>query len=321
MAFAHSSSLTEFPAILLVLDDRDLIELLSNVLESRDYTVCVARSGPSAVAFLRSGCRFDAVLADWDPARGVGESLFQWLQEKRPSLVPRFIALVNVEPPDFQFVTQGRCHLVHSFDLAEIVRVTTAVVRGDDSARLDEAQKRPTTGYRSLVSGAGAASEVAENADRALPDTTDGVPIAVTSDGLQKNARPSLLLVEDEPLQKDIMTERLGRLGFAVTARSSGNAAMSSLAHNEYDVILSDWYMSNGSGAELYSWLVAHRPHLADRCVFMSSRASVHELAQTAPQQPFVPKSAGTIALLGYLTGIAARSRSHAIGFMSLAGH
>lgn len=304
MAHTPTKSFRETPAILMVLDDADLIELLSHVLESRDYTVCVARSGPSAVAFLRSGCRFDAVIADWDPARGVGESLFGWMQEKRASLIPRFIALVNVEPANFQQVTKGECHLVHSFDLAEIVRVTTAVIEGTGTpAASTHKRRRPTTGPTREIE---------------RPAAPTGIPIAVSSAALLPDDRPSLLLVEDEPLQQDIMREKLAKLGFAVTTRSSGDAAMSSLAKDEYDVILSDWYMANGSGAELYSWLVSHRPHLADRCVFTSSRASLHELAQSAPKRPFVPKSAGTIALLGYLTGIAARSRSRSIGFMSI---
>lgn len=306
----HTGTLRESPAILLVLDDADLVELLSHVLENRDYSVCVARSGPSAVAFLRSGCRFDAVLADWDPARGVGESLFSWMLDKRPSLISRFIALVSVEPADFRYITQGRCHLVHSFDIAEIVRTTTAVIEHDgdpDSAR--GKRRRAMTGPT---------RELTIPPSSPAPRSEPSAPIAVASDALLPDDRPSLLLVEDEPLQKDILTEKLARLGFAVTSRASGDAAMSSLATNEYDVILSDWYMSNGSGAELYSWLVAHRPHLADRCVFTSSRASLHELALTAPKRPFVPKSAGTIALLGYLTGIAARSRSRTIGFMSM---
>ena len=284
------------PKILLVLDDLDLTELLDHVLEGRGYTVCIARSGPSAVAFLRSGYRFDAILADWNPARGVGESLFHWIGEKRPELSSRFIALVSIKPENFDEVTGGRCQLVHSFDLAEVLQVTSEMIEG------------PRRRKRAL---ARQPKPVATHASE---------PVAVSPRHIAPKARPSLLLVDDEPLQRDIMTAALGKLGFSVTTSPSGHQAMNSLASTEYDVILSDWYMRDGSGDELYAWLVDNRPELANRCVFMSASASPEELAVKAPKRPFVEKSAGTNALLGYLTGIAARSRSRAIGFMSVPG-
>jgi len=282
MTYFQRNGFSESPSVLLVLDDGDLERLLRQLLASRGYDVFVARSGPSAVAYLRAQCHFDAILADWNPARGVGESLFGWVREKYPQLCRAFVALVMVKPDNFDELTLGECELVHAFDVAEVLRVTRRLVERTEAI--------PTS---AVVA--------------ATPVATPAPPLVAAP---RRDGRPSLLLVEDQPMQRDIMVSTLTNLGFSVTASDCGHAAIDTLAREDYDVILSDWYMEDLSGGDLYAWMVEHRPEMANRCVFMSASASAPEVARMAPRRPFVAKSAGPNGFLGYLTGIASRSRS-----------
>lgn len=297
---------SNIPTILLVHDDRDLLEILAVVMDNQGYAVFVARSGPAAVAFLRAGSKVDVVVSNWDVGHGVGQSLYAWIQENRIELSSSFVALASFFHSGVSRSGQGGCQLCDASDLAAImssVRGVLSRVNGHaetQTSRCRSPRPRPREIY-------------------CHPETSG---FRLASRTIEPDKRPSLLLIEDEPLQRDVMTDALDRVGFSVTGKDSGKAAMSSLERGDYDVILSDWYMEDGSGAELYSWLVDHRPHLAERCVFMSARTLEDDLAdefsQVAPRRPFVCKADGTNALLGYLTGIAARSRDGFLGYMSL---
>jgi CheY-like chemotaxis protein len=109
---------------------------------------------------------------------------------------------------------------------------------------------------------------------------------------------PTLLLVEDEPLQLSFMVRLFRDLGFSVTPAESGNAAIALLSTREFDVMLSDWYMPDGSGADLYQWVVEHRPHLLGRCFFMSGGVGAHALASAPPGCLVLPKGQDSEALV-----------------------
>lgn len=101
--------------------------------------------------------------------------------------------------------------------------------------------------------------------------------------------RPRLLLVEDEPLELMAMARVLDELGFEVTPADCGNAAIERLRDGDFDVILSDWYMDDGSGADLYAYVTAHHPEMARRIVFMSG-AAPRDFDRVAPGRTLVPK-------------------------------
>jgi CheY-like chemotaxis protein len=108
---------------------------------------------------------------------------------------------------------------------------------------------------------------------------------------------PVLLLAEDEPILLLVMTRLLSQAGYRVISVEGGHAATRWLEDSEVDVIVADWQMDAGSGAELYHWLVVHRPHLARRLVFISgSRAA--DVAREAPDCPVFPKGQDSGALL-----------------------
>jgi CheY-like chemotaxis protein len=91
-----------------------------------------------------------------------------------------------------------------------------------------------------------------------------GIPI------IRDYSKPTLLLVEDDPALLDAMTHLLAEQGYAVTQTEGANQAIDVLSQSDFDAILSDWHIHDGSGADLYGWILDNKPALAARVVFLS---------------------------------------------------
>jgi two-component system phosphate regulon response regulator PhoB len=63
--------------------------------------------------------------------------------------------------------------------------------------------------------------------------------------------RPLVLLVEDEPSQREVLAYNLEAEGFEVTQASNGEEALDSVAESAPDLILLDWMMPHVSGLEV----------------------------------------------------------------------
>ena len=63
--------------------------------------------------------------------------------------------------------------------------------------------------------------------------------------------KPVVLLVEDEPAQREILRYNLEADGFAVVCAADGEEAMERLAEGLPDLILLDWMMPHVSGLEV----------------------------------------------------------------------
>ncbi len=109
--------------------------------------------------------------------------------------------------------------------------------------------------------------------------------------------QPTLLLAEDEPILLSIIAELLGELGYAVTAVESGNGAIARADMQDFDVIVADWHMDDGNGGDLFRWLLARKPYLAGRVVFLSGDES-EEVGRVAPGRPMIRKGQDSGALL-----------------------
>jgi DNA-binding NtrC family response regulator len=94
-------------------------------------------------------------------------------------------------------------------------------------------------------------------------------------------AAPKLLLVEDDPDQLAAMSELLRALGYDVVTASGVQAAELVFEASAVDAVLSDWCMTDGTGAELYRWISERRPDFLGAVVFITggdvaaARASV----------------------------------------------
>ena len=105
------------------------------------------------------------------------------------------------------------------------------------------------------------------------------------------------------------MADLFSEAGYAVSRVDSGHGAILLLEHSEFDVIVSDWNMDDGSGADVYRWIAQSRPWLADRVVFLADEES-EDAAVVAPGRPMFRKGQDSAALAETLREIARQSRS-----------
>ncbi|MGL5011427.1 MAG: response regulator, partial [Paracoccaceae bacterium] len=65
------------------------------------------------------------------------------------------------------------------------------------------------------------------------------------------SAQPSVLLVEDEPAQREVLSYNLAAEGFRVTTAADGDEALMLVGEAAPDLILLDWMLPNVSGIEV----------------------------------------------------------------------
>ncbi|HEB50265.1 MAG TPA: response regulator [Desulfobulbus sp.] len=87
----------------------------------------------------------------------------------------------------------------------------------------------------------------------------------------------TILVVDDEPMQRDIADKMLTQLGYRVTTLASGEEAVEYLRKHEADLLLLDMLMGDGlSGTETYARIVSHRP--GQRALIISGYAEDRHL-------------------------------------------
>jgi CheY-like chemotaxis protein len=175
-------------------------------------------------------------------------------------------------PESFSDLVQGRCLCLHPHDVDEIVRVATAAA--DRYAHMRN-------------------SNISEVELQWVDADT-----------------PTLLLVDDEPVLLSTMVRLLRDVGLDVIPADSGNHAISVLQNQpEVHVVLSDWYMFDGNGYDLYAWIQEHRPELAPSCIFMSA-GSPEEFGKLATGRTLVPKGQDSPYLISQIIAAARRTKS-----------
>ncbi|OHC54717.1 MAG: phosphate regulon transcriptional regulatory protein PhoB [Rhodobacterales bacterium RIFCSPHIGHO2_02_FULL_62_130] len=85
--------------------------------------------------------------------------------------------------------------------------------------------------------------------------------------------RPLVLLVEDEPAQREVLSYNLTAEGFEVMVASNGDEALEAVAETAPDLILLDWMMPHVSGIEVCRRLKA-RPETRGIPIIMLSARS-----------------------------------------------
>jgi two-component system phosphate regulon response regulator PhoB len=85
--------------------------------------------------------------------------------------------------------------------------------------------------------------------------------------------RPLVLLVEDEPAQREVLSYNLTAEGFEVMMASNGDEALEAVAESPPDLILLDWMMPHVSGIEVCRRLKA-RPETRGIPIIMLSARS-----------------------------------------------
>jgi DNA-binding NtrC family response regulator len=74
----------------------------------------------------------------------------------------------------------------------------------------------------------------------------------VQSTGTEK---PLIVVVDDDPLMRDMMRRILESLDYEVSVAASARAAISSISERRPEVVLTDVYMPDGDGLELLNWI------------------------------------------------------------------
>ncbi len=207
---------------------------------------------------------FHAVVAGWDVAGGSDGTLYLDAVKRRPELRNQFIFLAAERPDRLEQVVEGKVAWAEHWDVESLIRLAEQAAR--------RAQEQAS----------------------------------LQSDQLfwLEEDRPTLLLIEDGALELMAMCRVLGDFGFDVTPADCGNAAIARLMDSSYHVILSDWYMDDGSGADLFAWLIDNQPEMAQRVVFMSG-AAPKDFDQLAPGRPLIAKGQDSPQLMQTLMRVA----------------
>ena len=79
-----------------------------------------------------------------------------------------------------------------------------------------------------------------------------------------------VLLLEDDPAFKEIMTDFLRETGFEVVAVMNGVEGVHQVLASDFEVILCDMMMPTLPGDMFFRAVERMRPHLCDRFVFMT---------------------------------------------------
>ncbi len=94
---------------------------------------------------------------------------------------------------------------------------------------------------------AGSASTPAALAARRATGESASEPVAPATGA----ARGSLLVVDDEPQNRDLLARRLGRAGYEVATTATGRDALHAIEKSEFDLMLLDVMMPGMSGLEV----------------------------------------------------------------------
>ena len=85
--------------------------------------------------------------------------------------------------------------------------------------------------------------------------------------------QPTVLLVEDEPAQREVLTYNLQAEGFRTLTAPDGEAALLTIAETPPDVIVLDWMMPHLSGIELCRRLKQRAETRAIPIIMLSARS------------------------------------------------
>ncbi len=114
--------------------------------------------------------------------------------------------------------------------------------------------------------------------------TTFIIELPVTADAEAAAAQPpppapapiasgkgkSILVVDDEEDILDLIRETLEPQGYKIQTAPDGDAALSHLSRQRYDLIISDWKMPGVNGQQLYQRLRETDPVATQRLIFMT---------------------------------------------------
>jgi CheY-like chemotaxis protein len=119
-----------------------------------------------------------------------------------------------------------------------------------------------------------------------------------------------VLIVDDEPGIREVLELTLANEGYTVDTATNGAEALRRIGSGQYNVILSDLYMPEVDGQQLYETVCDTHPALADRFIFATGDAvspKYRDFLQTVGN-PWLSKPFSVAKLLGMMDDVAKRS-------------
>lgn len=98
-----------------------------------------------------------------------------------------------------------------------------------------------------------------------------------------------VLLLEDDAVLQELLSEYLSSLGFSVKAVENGVAGVQEVLSSDFEVIFCDMMMPKLPGDMFYRAVERMRPYLCDRFVFMTGHGGVSKVGDFM-QQVSVPR-------------------------------
>ncbi len=256
------------PTVLVIHDDGDALDVLTRLFEASGFEVVTAVTGYRAQAHLEGDKPIDVVVVPWDASHPVGGEVYRWSLHRRYDLRDAFVFLGTETPSEFDKLVAGRCLMASMARPSEVVRIAVAAVKRRQAL---EAMR-----------------------DAALEE--------------YDTSKPSLLLADDEPVLLMVMADLFADAGYSVSKVDSGHGAILLLEHEEFDAIVTDWNMDDGTGADVYRWILQVKPWLAERVVFLTD-AEGADASSVAPGRPMFRKGADSRALTSVLREIVRQAR------------
>ena len=101
----------------------------------------------------------------------------------------------------------------------------------------------------------------------------------------------NLLIVDDEPMLLNLLQQMLAPHTSTTVGTYQDACSLLATSPDEFDVILSDLMMPQGSGLDLYHWIAENKPGLEERLLFLTGGVTqeIHDSIQ-ATNQPVLFK-------------------------------
>jgi CheY-like chemotaxis protein len=132
----------------------------------------------------------------------------------------------------------------------------------------------------------------------ALPIGANGVGSAKQSVRRETGHGGVALVVDDELELAETLAEMLEGQGWSVVVAGGGREALDRLAERDVDLVITDLRMPDLDGADLFAWVRAHRPSLAERVVFLTgdtlgpgANRFLESCGRPFAEKPFSPES------------------------------
>jgi CheY-like chemotaxis protein len=90
------------------------------------------------------------------------------------------------------------------------------------------------------------------------------------SPGVRRSGGRAVLVVDDDPISRNIVREQLAGCGYEVEVCGSPLTALDMIRHQRYDLLILDIFLPHRDGRSLHTSVLSLNPSLARRTIFIS---------------------------------------------------